>query len=286
VRVGKPCAKPCVNTSVSMIPKHPHHFLERSHVNHDTHPQVAAIDAQLRDLESAKTAAEGDRARTALAAMTDKTAAKKLVAIEAELAGYITSIDRATAARRAAVEQAAADFGQHKADVLAQNIADALAASKQRVESAARIEKAIAALGQALEQHNASGVLAWSALSKCSALVGGIGVVLPLMDSAVGNGAATAATVALHNAITRANDLGGARVHVSFPGINTSAVGTAVEGARLDLERIESMTANWTVADEPAAPRVQPDFIAGQPLIPDGKPQRTQVIDGTTRVIA
>jgi hypothetical protein len=247
-------------------------------MNHEQHPTVQAIDQQLRDLKAACDAAEGDRARLALQAMTDKKAGAKLTNIEAELAGYAAGIDRATAARRAAVEQAAAEFGQHKADLLAQSVQDAISATRQRIESAARIEKAIADLGKALEQNSASGVLAWSALSKCSGLVGSVTQVLALHDSAIGNGSASAATVALFHALTRANSLGGARVHVDFPGLNSSAEGSVAEGAKSDLQRIEREVARWTIADDNETPP------APAPAVVD-TPGRTRVIDGTTQIV-
>ncbi len=225
-----------------------------SYMNHDQHPAIAAIDSDIKTVTNAQAGATVERDRTALAVRvgTDKSAPKKLEALAAELASYAAQLDTLAGARRAAVEAAAADNHTARKELLAANVADAISASKVRVESAAKIEKAIAALGQALEQHNAHGLLAWSSLSRSADLVGGIEPVLSLKDSAVGGGSAIAATQALYFAIQRANSLGGARIHVDFPGLATVHGGVG-EGAEHDLQRIERATAEWNVIESERA---------------------------------
>jgi multidrug efflux pump subunit AcrA (membrane-fusion protein) len=212
---------------------------------HDQHPSVAAIDSQLRDLQIARQGAESDRARAALSALSgDQKAQANAERVEQELAGYVAAIDRLTAARRAAVEQAAGEFASAKAEALKANIADAIGAAKQRADAAVKVEKAIATLGAALEQHNALGILCGEALHKCTHLIGSPEAVRALLDRAHGD----MGTVrqALFFALQRVQEVG-IPVSVEFPGLSTTQAGIA-EKARADLEDIERVTSEWSAA--------------------------------------
>jgi hypothetical protein len=203
----------------------------------ETHPTVAAIDLTLKDLEAALDAASGERARLALAAMTDKKALARLTDIEAELAGYAVGIERATAARRAAVDAAAAEHAGARAEALKQNVADALHAVRQRIDACKAIEKSIAALGAALEQHAALALLGSDSVHRAARLSGlPIDAAIALADQARGNEGSIRQQ--LFFMFDRAREVSGAAALAEFPGLSTTQP-TPVAGAKEDLERLE-----------------------------------------------
>ncbi len=246
-------------------------------MNHDQHHTIRQIDADLDMVRNARQLATAERDRAALAVRigTDKKAPKELAERTAEIAGYDEQLSSLAGARRAAVEAASASHHGARAELLAQHLADARAALKQRVQAAAAVEKAIDVMSKALTQHAAAGVLAWDSLTKTISLHGSQEAVLSLRDGAMGSPAAISQQLLF--ALQRSNELGGCAIRASFDGLQTSH-DTPSATARAEVERVERVIDGFNVADDnavraPVTPAVRESV------------QRTAVIDGTTQVV-
>jgi hypothetical protein len=217
--------------------------MDISHIAND-HPAVRAIGDQLLQFKSATAAATAERDRVAFrSTQGDVAATQRLEELNVELLQYANGIERLTAARRGALEAAALEHAASRQELLAGHVKDALAALRNRDAAAAKLDKAVAAFGEALLAYQTHGTLAWDCLTHCSRFVG-FESVLPLRDRALGSHAALAQ--ALHDAVARTQEAGSNFV-ITFPGF-THGHDTITATARGESEAVASIVGQWRAA--------------------------------------
>lgn len=218
---------------------------------------LAALDAQHRQVTSAKAAALADRDRMSLQlanAPNDTILAGDLEAVEVELAQYERDLQRLAGARRALIAQNEANTITARRAALERAKQACTKAASERLKAAKAIEKSLEQLGEALEAEGTAGAAAWAHLLEATHLAcgdgdssAGVNAALGLQGAAQGGVASTLG--ALHRALQRGQAVGSkvaasVTVHLATDhGVTPSAE------AASDLERLTDGLSSLSVPD-------------------------------------
>lgn len=213
--------------------------------------QVAALDAESRDITAAREGAQHELARDSLALRRDpksKPLKAKVDQLVAEIATYDAQLAGVELARKALADEYAVACAQAKADTLDNaKLAIKSHAEAQR-KAAEAIDAALVALGKALGDHAEAGTALKTSILAAGPLIGATVEmqVIPAQGASRHDGAIVGGLYhALLDARARGCPILG---HVTFPGYTDTQGCSATRATQLAHDRVLAAVNRWELS--------------------------------------